>query len=147
MGGALNRPGLSDCSECDLWLAKRNNDRFQALPPRSAQASEDERTVTTACLKPVFRLGPHTAEGFRRTGTRRISSWPGEIHLHTHRPDTLTQTFFLSTLFPCSHTADHTFRKLRVELADIPTLLGTTGIRSPGPNCEYDLTQTRALGQ
>jgi hypothetical protein len=27
-------------------------------------------------------MGLHTAEGFQRTGTRRISSWPGEINLH-----------------------------------------------------------------
>src|SRR5882757_3408772 len=71
------------------------------------RTSEDERTVKTAHLKPVCSNGPYTAEGFRRTGSRRISSWPGDIS--TNRPDTLTQTFFIHQLFPCIHTADHTF--------------------------------------
>jgi hypothetical protein len=60
--------------------------------------NKDERTVTTACLKPVFQLGLQTAEGFLRTGTRRISSRPGE-QISTQRPDTLTQTLSLRT-FP-----------------------------------------------
>ena len=34
-------------------------------------------------------------------------------HISTNRPDTLTQTFFIHQLFPCSQTADHTFEKLR----------------------------------
>src|SRR5467141_1549282 len=79
--------------------------------------SEDERTVKTAHLKPVCSNGPYTAEGFRRTGTRRISSWPGDTSPY-NRPDTLTQTFFIHQLFPCIQTAD----PLRSELAENRTL-------------------------
>src|ERR1700737_2000583 len=43
--------------------------------------------------------------------TRRISSWPGETSPQ-NRPDTLTQTFFIHQLFPCSQTADHTFQQV-----------------------------------
>src|SRR5712664_2220603 len=64
----------------------------------------------TAHLKPVCQNGPYTAEGFRRTGTRRISSWPGETSPQ-NRPDTLTQTFFIHQLFPCIQTADHTLSR------------------------------------
>ncbi|MDP9051000.1 MAG: transposase [Acidobacteriota bacterium] len=32
--------------------------------------------------KPVYRIGLYTGRGFRRSGTRRISSWPGEQNLH-----------------------------------------------------------------
>jgi hypothetical protein len=38
----------------------------------------------------------------------RVSHHGQEI-LSTHRSDTLTQTFFIHQLFPCSQTADHTF--------------------------------------
>ncbi len=72
-----------------------------------------ERTVTTAYLKPDFSNGSYTAEGFCRTGTLRISSWRGD-KLSTDRPDTLTQTFLHPKLFPCSRAADHTFEKLRI---------------------------------
>jgi hypothetical protein len=71
----------------------------------------------TAYLKPVCRIGPDTAEGFQRTATQRISSWPGDS-ISTNRPNTLTQTFFfVYTLFPCTQTADHTFSNdLRIEM-------------------------------
>ncbi len=42
-------------------------------------------------------------------------------HISTNRPDTLTQTFFPESLFPCSQKADHTFRKRRIELAQNAT--------------------------
>src|ERR1039457_6731528 len=32
-------------------------------------------------------------------------------HISKNRPDTLTQTFFIHQLFPCSQTADHTLSK------------------------------------
>src|ERR1700722_577753 len=85
----------------------------------------------TAYLKPVCRIGPDTAEGFQRTATQRISSWPGDS-ISTNRPNTLTQTFFfVYTLFPCTQTADHTFgnyNPLGTELAGKPTLRVTTGL-------------------
>src|ERR1035441_1864252 len=77
------------------------------------RTSEDERTVKTAYLKPDCRNGSYPAEVFCRTGTQRISSWPGDTP-PKNRPDTLTQTFFIHQLFPCSQTADHTFRQLRL---------------------------------
>jgi hypothetical protein len=68
----------------------------------------------TAYLKPVCRIGPDTAEGFQRTATQRISSWPGDS-ISTNRPNTLTQTFFfVYTLFPCTQTADHTFGNFKL---------------------------------
>jgi hypothetical protein len=44
---------------------------------------------------------------------RGVSHHGQENKLSTNRPDTLTQTFFIQQLFPCSQTADHTFEKLR----------------------------------
>jgi hypothetical protein len=59
--------------------------RRQADTPPSSSShqglhriSEDERTVKTAHLKPACHNGPYEAGGFQRTGTRRISSRPGE---------------------------------------------------------------------
>jgi hypothetical protein len=81
MGGALNGPGLSGNHGSSLCLAKPN-DQHQVSRRGLHWISEDERTVRTACLKPVCRIGPYTAEGFQRTGARRISSWPGDFNLH-----------------------------------------------------------------
>jgi len=111
MGGAIEWPGLSGSSRASCCVGKRNHqDQFSHR--RLHRTSKDERTVKTAHLKPVCSNGPYTAEGFRRTGTRRISSWPGETSPQ-NRPDTLTQTFFIHQLFPCSQTADHTFEQLQ----------------------------------
>src|ERR1035441_6271853 len=82
------------------------------------RTSEDERTVKTAHLKPDCRNGSYPAEVFCRTGTQRISSWPGDTP-PKNRPDTLTQTFFIHQLFPCSQTADHTFRQVRPEQVSV----------------------------
>ena len=82
MGGALNGSGLSGSSGTTPCLAGITTQHIQFSQQGLHRASEDERTVRTACLKPVCRMGLHTAEGFQRTGTRRISSWPGEINLH-----------------------------------------------------------------
>jgi hypothetical protein len=81
MGGALNGAGLSGNHGSSLCLAKPN-DQHQVSHRGLHWISEDERTVRTACLKPVCRIGPYTAEGFQRTGARRISSWPGDFNLH-----------------------------------------------------------------
>jgi len=43
---------------------------------------------------------------------RGVSHHGQENKLSTNRPDTLTQTFFIHKLFPCSWAADHTFEKL-----------------------------------
>src|ERR1035437_6796448 len=44
---------------------------------------------------------------------RNLLAWPGDTS-PKNRPDTLTQTFFIHQLFPCSQTADHTYRQLRL---------------------------------
>src|SRR6476660_3678300 len=44
---------------------------------------------------------------------RGVSHHGQENKTSTNRPDTLTQTFFIHKLFPCSQTADHTFEQLR----------------------------------
>jgi hypothetical protein len=44
---------------------------------------------------------------------RGVSHHGQENELSTNRPDTLTQTFFIHQLFPCSQTADHTFDQVR----------------------------------
>jgi hypothetical protein len=123
MGGAIEWPGLSGSSRASCCVASVTI-KIKFSHRGLHRTSKDERTVKTAHLKPVCSNGPYTAEGFRRTGTRRISSWPGETYPQ-NRPDTLTQTFFIHQLFPCSQTADHTFRQLRstlqLELAQNPT--------------------------
>jgi hypothetical protein len=68
------------------------------FPHRSLhRSSKDERTVTTACLKP----GPENGFNDRPTlkdRHARNSSWPGEI-ISTQRPYTFAQTC-LSTKLP-----------------------------------------------
>jgi hypothetical protein len=82
MGSALKWSGLQSDSRCYTGVNRRNK-RSTPVPHQSLhRASEDERTVRTACLKPVYRMGLYMAEAFLRTGTRRISSWPGETTLH-----------------------------------------------------------------
>jgi hypothetical protein len=69
--------------------------------------SQDERTVRTAYLKPDPANGHHRpadlAEQVRAYLIMARRSY------FQQRPDTLTQTFFIPQLFPCSQTADHTF--------------------------------------
>src|ERR1035437_7578016 len=98
MGRSIKWPGLPGGSRTSCCVGSVTiNIKFSHRGLH--RTSEDERTVKTAHLKPVYSNGPHTAEGFRRTGTRRISSWPGE-RLSTNRPDTLTQTFLHPPTFP-----------------------------------------------
>jgi hypothetical protein len=52
---------------------------------------------------------PSMADLFIRTGTR--VSHHGQESFSTQRPDTLTQTFSILELFPCSQTADHTLHQ------------------------------------
>jgi hypothetical protein len=97
-GSALKWSGLQSDSRRYTGINRRNR-----LPPLSHQslhrASEDERTVRTACLKPVYRMGPYMAEGFLRTATRRISSWPGETTLHK-KAGYIDADFLLLNTFP-----------------------------------------------
>jgi hypothetical protein len=119
MGGAVEWPRLSGSSRASCRVGKLTfNTKFSHR--RLHRTSKDERTAKTAHLKPVCSNGSYTSEGFRRTGTRRISSWPGNTSPH-NRSDT-DADFFIHQLFPSSQTADHTFRKLHDELADKPTL-------------------------
>ena len=112
MGGSRNGTGLPICSERTGSISEPTSSSPRGLH----RTSEDERTVTTACLKPVFRLGLQTAEGFLRTGTRRISSRPGE-QTSTQRPDTLTQTFSLRT-FPLQSDGGPYISETTIELGE-----------------------------
>jgi hypothetical protein len=59
----------------------------------------------------------------------------------------LTQTFFIHQLFPCTQTADHTFRQLHfseigeLELSEIPTFsdLASNVLIEPGHEPVQDL--------
>ena len=99
MGSALKRSGLQSDSRCYTGINRRNKRSTSDSLTKSASASEDERTVRTACLKPVYRMGPYMAEGFLRTATRRISSWPGEATLHK-KAGYIDADFLLLNTFP-----------------------------------------------
>jgi hypothetical protein len=131
MGGAIEWPGLSGSSRASCCVASVTI-KIKFSHRGLHRTSKDERTVKTAHLKPVCSNGPYTAEGFRRTGTRRISSWPGETYPQ-NRPDTLTQTFFIHQLFPCSQTADHTLRQLHIL---IPPLRQAMVMTKYGKSCD-----------
>ena len=82
MGSALKSSGLQSDSRCYTGVNGVRKDQPRFPHQGLHRASEDERTVRTACLKPVYRMGLYMAEAFLRTGTRRISSWPGATTLH-----------------------------------------------------------------
>ena len=98
---------LSHCSDASLsaeitppaWKRYRAPtllpyDGEPSSPPKSATGNKDERTVTTAFLKPDTENGLNN-RGDQKDRHVRISSWPGEI-IYTHRPDTFAQTCLLA---------------------------------------------------
>jgi hypothetical protein len=99
MGSALKWSGLQSDSRRYTGINRRNKRFPPSLHQSLHRASEDERTVRTACLKPVYRMGPYMAEGFLRTATRRISSWPGEATLHK-KAGYIDAGFLLLNTFP-----------------------------------------------
>jgi len=123
---SLSRPNVTKRDNAEGTLSdKGHNDRLQVLPPRSARASEDERTVIRRAWNLFADLAltwPRGFEGQVRGG--RISSWPGEFDLHD-RPDTLTQTFFLYT-FPLQSDAGSYIRQVRGWTFRKPTSAQTT---------------------
>src|ERR1035441_2587515 len=81
MGRSIKWPGLPGGSRTSCCVGSVTiNIKFSHRGLH--RTSKDERTVTTAYLKPDCSNGSYPAEGFCRTGTRRISSWPGEQTLH-----------------------------------------------------------------
>jgi hypothetical protein len=53
---------------------------------------------------------------------RGVSHHGQENKTSTNRPDTLTQTFVIHQLFPCSRTADHTLTKFNLSDPNFPII-------------------------
>jgi hypothetical protein len=109
MGGTLIWPGLPSGSGSSRCVGKVTIE-IKFFHRGLHRTSKDERTVTTASLKPDFSNGSHTAEGFCRNRDAAYLIMARRL-ISTNRPDTLTQTFLHPQLFPCSRAADHTFGK------------------------------------
>ena len=134
MGSALKRSGLQSDSRCYTGINRRNKRSTSDSLTKSASASEDERTVRTACLKPVYRMGPYMAEGFLRTATRRISSWPGEATLHK-KAGYIDADFLLLNTFPLQSdggpyisVTSSVYQPITRELTENVTLQAVSGL-------------------
>jgi hypothetical protein len=77
------------------------------------RASEDERTVKNGVPETCLVKWLLHSRGVLKD---RYAAYliMARRHISTNRPDTLTQTFFIHQLFPCSQTADHTFGKFEL---------------------------------
>ncbi len=110
----LSPHSAAEKSACGLEALTRSHfparSRRQAYPPKSAQESKDERTVTTACPQPGTENGlqrPTDLEG--QTRAQLIMARRADLH---QKAEYICADLSLDQTSPCSPAADHTFSLL-----------------------------------